>query len=192
MVLCSGSIGIIDGIVPPAAAFLRKSTRLALGSDQAPGNNCNNMFNEMKLTAILNKCKAKDPTVFPAGKVIRMATAEAAKTIGLGDEIGTLEEGKKADLIMIDMSQPALSPVILSPVRNIVPNLVYSARGNEVEMSVIDGRIVMENFKVQTVDEKKVVKEAQEAASKMENEVSELFSGMEDTPLMRMMKNGEL
>ena len=59
-------------------------------------------------------------------------------------------------------------------------------------MSVIDGRIVMENFKVQTVDEKKVVKEAQEAASKMENEVSELFSGMEDTPLMRMMKNGEL
>ena len=90
------------------------------------------------------------------------------------------------------MSQPALSPVILSPVRNIVPNLVYSARGNDVEMSVIDGRIVMENFKVQTVDEKKVVKEAQEAASKMENEVSELFSGMEDTPLMRMMKNGEL
>ena len=192
MVLCSGSIGIIDGIVPPAAAFLKKSSRLALGSDQAPGNNCNNMFNEMKFTAILNKCKAKDPTVFPAGKVLRMATAEAARTIGLGNEIGSLEPGKKADLIMIDMGQPALSPVILSPVRNIVPNLVYSAKGSEVEMSVIDGRIVMENFRVLTVDEKQVVRDAREAASSLEPEVIRHFAGMQDTPLMRMMKDGEL
>jgi 5-methylthioadenosine/S-adenosylhomocysteine deaminase len=192
MVLCSGSIGIIDGIVPPAAAFLRKSSRLALGSDQAPGNNCNNMFNEMKFTSILNKCRAKDPTVFPAWKVLRMATIEAARTIRLDHEIGSLEEGKKADLIMIDMTQPGLSPVILSPIRNIVPNLVYSARGSEVEMSVIDGQIVMENFRLTTVDEKKVVKEAQEAARRMEPAAAELFAGMKDTPLMRMMERGEL
>ncbi|MCR4949755.1 MAG: amidohydrolase [Solobacterium sp.] len=192
MVLCSGSIGIIDGIVPPAAAFLEVSSRLALGSDQAPGNNCNNMFNEMKFTAILNKCKAKDPTVFPAWKVLRMATAESAKAIGLGDQIGTLEAGKKADLIMVDMRQPALSPVILSPIRNIVPNLVYSARGNEVEMSVIDGRIVMENFKVLTVDEASVVREAQEAADRIAEQAADLFKGMEDTPLMQMMAAGKL
>ena len=192
MVLCSGSIGIIDGIVPPAAAFLSVSERLALGSDQAPGNNCCNMFNEMKFTAILNKCKAKDPTVFPAGKVLRMATIESARTIGLGDEIGSLEPGKKADLIMIDMSHPSLCPVILSPVRNIVPNLVYSAKGNEVEMSVIDGKVIMENYHLCTVDEKLVVADAQAAASAMEAKTAEHFAGMEDTPLMRMMKNGEL
>ena len=192
MVLCSGSIGIIDGIDPPAAEFLEVSSRLALGSDQAPGNNCSNMFNEMKMTAILNKCRAKDPTVFPAGKVLRMATIESARTIGLGDETGSLEPGKKADLIMVDMTQPALSPVILSPVRNIVPNLVYSAKGSEVEMSVIDGKIVMENFRVLTVDEKEVVREAQQAASSMEGEVSELLSGMADMPLVRMTENGEI
>ena len=62
---------------PAAAQFLSVSERLALGSDQAPGNNCNNMFNEMKFTAILNKCKARDPAVFPAWKVLRMATIEA-------------------------------------------------------------------------------------------------------------------
>ena len=192
MVLCSGSIGIIDGIVPPAASFLKKSSRLALGSDQAPGNNCNNMFNEMKFTAILNKCKAKDPTVFPADRVLRMATIESARTIGLGDEIGSLEPGRKADLIMIDMSHPALSPVILSPVRNIVPNLVYSAKGSEVEMSVIDGKIVMENYTVLTVDEKEAVREAQAAASAMEPLVREHFKGMEDTALMQKMKRGEI
>ena len=192
MVLCSGSIGIIDGIVPPSAAFLRKSSRLALGSDQAPGNNCSNMFNEMKFTAILNKCKAKDPTVYPAWKVLRMATIESAKTIGLGHEIGSLEKGKKADLIMINMSDPALCPVILAPVRNIVPNLVYSAHGNEVEMSVIDGRIIMEDRKVLTVIEEEAVCEAQKAAERIAAQAAVIFEDMKDTPLMKMMERGEL
>ena len=192
MVLCSGSIGIIDGIVPPSAAFLRKSSRLALGSDQAPGNNCSNMFNEMKFTAILNKCKAKDPTVYPAWKVLRMATIESAKTIGLGHEIGSLEKGKKADLIMINMSDPALCPVILAPVRNIVPNLVYSAHGNEVEMSVIDGRIIMEDRKVLTVNEEEAVREAQKAAERIAAQAAVIFEDMKDTPLMKMMERGEL
>ena len=79
MLLCSGSIGLIDGIVPPALEFLNVSNKLALGSDQAPGNNCSNMFNEMKLTAILNKCRCKDPKVFPAWKVLRLATIEGAR-----------------------------------------------------------------------------------------------------------------
>jgi 5-methylthioadenosine/S-adenosylhomocysteine deaminase len=146
----------------------------------------------MKFTAILNKCKAKDPAVFLAWKVLRMATIESARTIGLGDEIGSLEEGKKADLIMIDMRQPALCPVILSPIRNIVPNLVYSAKGSEVEMSVIDGKIIMENFKVLTVDEETVVREAQEIASGLEAEAAALYENMKDTPLMKMMERGEL
>jgi len=66
MALCSGSIGIIDGIVPPSKAFRDAGGLVALGSDQACGNNCNNVFNEMKLTALLNKCKYRDPTVMPA------------------------------------------------------------------------------------------------------------------------------
>lgn len=191
MVLCSGSIGIIDGIVPPASDFLEVSDRLALGSDQAPGNNCNNMFNEMKFTAILNKCKAKDPTVFPAWKVLRMATIESAKAIGLGEEIGSLCAGKKADIILVDMTQPALCPMILKPIRNVVPNLVYSAKGSEVETVIIDGKVVMENFRLLTLDEKQAVQRANNAAKKVSDLAAEKFNTM-DTPLKAMMENGQL
>ena len=192
MILCSGSIAIIDGIVPPAAEFLEVSDRLALGSDQAPGNNCNNMFNEMKFTAILNKCKAKNPAVFPAGKVLRMATIEAARAIGLGSEIGSIEPGKKADLLMIDMTQPCLSPVIMQPVRNIVPNLVYSAKGSEVELVMVDGRVLVEDFRVLSVDEKQVVRDAQEAAERVCRAAQEPFSKIPESRLHAMMKNQEL
>lgn len=192
MILCSGSIAIIDGIVPPAAEFLEVSDRLALGSDQAPGNNCNNMFNEMKFTAILNKCKAKNPAVFPAGKVLRMATIEAARAIGLGSEIGSIEPGKKADLLMIDMTQPCLSPVIMQPVRNIVPNLVYSAKGSEVELVMVDGRVLVEDFQVLSVDEKQVVRDAQEAVERVCLAAQEPFSKIPESRLHAMMKNQEL
>lgn len=192
MVLCSGSIGLIDGVVPPAAAFLRKSRRLALGSDQAPGNNCNNMFNEMKLTAILNKCKAQDPTVFPAWQVLRMTTIEAAKAIGLGDEIGSLEKGKKADIIIVDLTKPCLSPIIDHPVRNVVPNLVYSAKGSEVEMVIVDGKVLIDDFKVLSVDETRVVRDAQEAADQVALSAVSVFQQIPETPLRNMMKNDQL
>lgn len=192
MVLCSGSIAIIDGIVPPAAAFLEKSSRLALGSDQAPGNNCNNMFNEMKFTAILNKCKVRDPTVFPAWKVLRMATVEAARAIGKGDEIGSLEAGKKADIIMLDFTQPSVAPIITRPIRNIVPNLVYAARGGEVEMVLVDGEILVEDFKVCTVDENKTVREAQESAERIGRKAEKQFGKIWKTPLKTMMDREQL
>jgi len=124
MALCSGSIGIIDGIVPPARAFREAGGLVALGSDQAAGNNCNNIFNEMKLTALFNKIKARDPEVMPAWEVLRMATIEGAQAIGLGDEIGSLQTGKQADLILVDLNAPNLTPVLDAPIRTIVPNLV--------------------------------------------------------------------
>lgn len=167
MILCSGSIGIIDGIVPPMAEFLEISEKAGLGSDQAPGNNCNNMFNEMKFTAILNKCKAKNPEVFPAWSVLKLATINAAKAIGLEDEIGSLEKGKKADLIIIDLDKPNLCPVFTDPIRNIVPNLVYSAKGNEVETVIIDGKVIVDNGVLTTIDEKEAIKQANEAAKNL-------------------------
>ena len=133
MALCSGSIGIIDGIVPPSHAYRKAGGMVALGSDQAAGNNCNNIFNEMKLTALFNKIKFRDPTVMPAWEALRMATIEGAQAIGLGDEIGSLEAGKQADLIVVDLTALNLSPVLDAPVRNIVPNLVYAGSGHEVQ-----------------------------------------------------------
>ena len=191
MILCSGSIGIIDGIVPPSAEFLEVSDRLALGSDQAPGNNCNNMWNEMKFTAILNKCKARNPSVYNAGKVLRMTTIDAAHAIGMGDEIGSIKVGKKADVILIDMNEPCLAPLYLAPLRNVVPNLVYSAKGSEVVTSIIDGKIVMEDRKIVTVDEKGIVSNAHKGALEISKRTMDTYPEY-NTPLYKLMMEDEL
>lgn len=164
MALCSGSIGIIDGIVPPAHTFRRAGGLVALGSDQAAGNNCNNIFNEMKLTALFNKIKFRDPTVMPAWEVLRMATIEGAQALGLGAEIGSLEPGKQADLILVDLSAPNLTPVLQAPIRNLVPNLVYAASGHEVSTVMVAGKLLMHQGRVLGVDEAAIRDEAQHQA----------------------------
>lgn len=172
MALCSGSIGIIDGIVPPAHVFRQAGGVVALGSDQASGNNCNNIFNEMKLTALFNKIKYRDPTVMPAWEVLRMATIEGAKAIGLADEVGSLEVDKQADLILVDLSQPNLTPVLQDPIRNIVPNLVYAGSGHEVKTVIVAGRILVQDYQVLVVDEAQVREEAQVQAERVAAQVA--------------------
>lgn len=172
LALCSGSIGIIDGIVPPARAFRAAGGLVALGSDQASGNNCNNIFNEMKLTCLLNKVKARDPTVVPAWEALRMATIEGARAIGLGDQVGSLERGKQADLIVVDLTAPNLSPVLQGPIRNIVPNLVYAGSGHEVKTVLVAGRVLVRNREVLTADEAAVRAEAQVQAEALAERVA--------------------
>ena len=167
MALCTGSIGIISGELPPAEEYMSHGGRVGLGTDQAPGNNCNNLFNEMKFTAILHKYKHSSPTVFPAWKVLRMATIEAAQSMGIAEQVGSLCPGKKADVVIVDLYSPAMSPVLSGPVRNIVPNLVYSASGSEVETVIIDGQVIVENHVLQTVNEAQEVVSANEAAERI-------------------------
>jgi len=157
MIVCPGSIGIIDGIVPPSKVFQDNCGYVALGSDQAPGNNNHNIINEMKLVTLFNKIKYTDPEVMPAWKALRMATIEGAKAIGLGDSIGSLEKGKRADFIAIDLKKPTMLPLYTKPMRNIVPNLVYSARGDEVALSVVDGRIIYSEGKILAIDESEIL-----------------------------------
>jgi 5-methylthioadenosine/S-adenosylhomocysteine deaminase len=167
-VSCPASIGIIDGITPPLALYLASGgTSAGIGSDQASGNNSHNMLVEMKVAALLNKTRHRDPTVLPAWKMLRIATIEGARTIGLGDSIGSLVPGKKADLIILDLRVPHMTPIITTPVRNIAPNIVYSARGDEVETVVIDGKVVMEDRRVLTMNEEEVIEDAQKAATEI-------------------------
>jgi 5-methylthioadenosine/S-adenosylhomocysteine deaminase len=164
MVLCSGSIGIIDGIVPPAKVFQDAGGMVALGSDQAPGNNCHNVINEMKLTALFNKIKYENPEIMPCWKVLRMATIEGAKAVGIGDITGSLEPGKSADLIIVSTKHPAMAPVYSTPMRNLIPNLVYSAQGNEVDTVIAAGKVLVENRKPLTFDLEEIFAEAQKHA----------------------------
>lgn len=172
MALCSGSIGIIDGIVPPAYVFRRAGGLVALGSDQASGNNCNNIFNEMKLTALFNKIKYKDPTIMPAWVVLRMATIEGARAIGLGDQVGSLEPGKQADLILVNLGELNLLPTLTAPIRNIVPNLVYAATGREVTLVMVDGKVLLRDGKILTTEEAAVRAEAQAQAAAVARRVA--------------------
>ena len=191
MALCSGSIGIIDGIVPPARPFKEAGGLVCLGSDQASGNNCNNMFNEMKLTALFNKIKYRDPTVMPAWEVLRMATIEGAQAIGLGQEVGSLEVGKKADLIVVDLTEPNLLPVLDEPVRTIVPNLVYAGTGREVRTVLVDGQILMRDGVMLTIDDRAVREQAQLEAQKVARRVAAdpLHQGL---ALLEPMAQGQL
>ena len=191
LALCSGSIGIIDGIVPPAHAFRQAGGLVALGSDQACGNNCNNIFNEMKLTALFNKIKHRDPTIMPAWRVLRMATVEGASAIGLVHQVGSLEPGKQADVILVDLKELNLSPALEAPIRNIVPNLVYAANGSEVKLAMVAGRVLVENGRILTVEEAAIRAEAQEQAGILARRVASdpLHEGM---ALLQAMKAGQM
>ena len=156
MVVNPASIGIIDGIVCPSMAFQEAGGNCALGSDQAPGNNCHNIIHEMKNVCLFNKIKYQNPEKMPAWRALRMATIEGAKAIGVDDITGSLEAGKQADFIAIDLDYPSMMPVYTYPMRNIVPNMVYSARGQEVALSAVSGKIIMKEQKVLNVDEEAI------------------------------------
>ncbi|GAE27573.1 S-adenosylhomocysteine deaminase [Halalkalibacter wakoensis JCM 9140] len=190
MVVCSGAIGIIRGEVPPACSFLEAGGNVGLGSDQSTGNNCNQMINEMKLTALFNKIKYKNPEVLPAWKVLRMATVEGAKAVGLGDEIGSLEVGKKADIVFVDLTAKTMQPVIKSPMRNHVPNLVYSARGHEVCRVLVNGQTLYENGKYLTVNEEDIVDQCQRFATETTEKVTKEHFRI--TNAYEFMKQGQL
>ncbi len=153
MIVNPASIGIIDGVVCPSVIFQEYGGNVALGSDQAPGNNCHNIIHEMKNVCLFNKIKFGNPEVMPAWKALRMATIEGARAIGLGDDVGSLEIGKKADFISINLNNPSMQPVFTYPMRNIVPNLVYSARGCEVDLSVVNGKIIMKDRVLLNINE---------------------------------------
>ena len=120
-----------------------------------------------------------------------MATVEGARAIGLGDEVGSLEVGKQADLILVDLAALNLSPVLEAPVRNIVPNLVYGASGHEVKTVMVAGKVLMRDRKLLSADEAAVRTEAQAQAEAIGRKVGAdpVHKGM---ALLAAMEAGQL
>lgn len=185
MALCSGLIGLIDGLVPPAHLFRQAGGAVALGSTT------NNIFTEMKLTALFNKIKYQDPTMMPAWDVLRMATIEGARAIGLDHQIGSLEVGKEADLIIVDLSAPNLTPTLLTPIRNLVPNLVYAASGHEVKSVMVAGKLLVEEHQLLTGDESVILAAAQAQAHQLAQRVT-ADPTHKDLVLLDAMAKGKL
>lgn len=164
MISCTNSIGIIDGVVPPAWPMKQAGGIVGLGSDQAPGNNSHNIFSEMRATAMFAKIKAGSPLPMPAWQTLRMATIDGATALGVGDVVGSLEVGKEADLIMLDLTRPPLAPVLLRPARNLAANLVYGETGSNVVLSMVAGKVIYANGEYTNIDRHAVLRDVQAAS----------------------------
>jgi 5-methylthioadenosine/S-adenosylhomocysteine deaminase len=132
---------------------------VCLGTDGPASNNTLDMFETMKVAALLQKLTYMDPSVLPVYETLKMATLNGAKALGLDKKIGSLEVGKKADLILIDLSKPHLKPL-----HNIYANIVYATHGSDVDTVIVDGKILMINRQVKTLDEQAVMEKAEKTA----------------------------
>lgn len=146
----------------PVARLLEKGVNVALGTDGSSSNNNVNMFEEINLAAIINKGANNDPTSIPAMTALNMATKNAAKALGLEKEIGSIETGKKADLIIIDLNKPHFYPM-----HDIVSAMAYSAQASDVETVIINGNIIMENYDIKTIDVEKVYENIEKSVSRL-------------------------
>ena len=140
-----------------------KGITVSLGTDgQGSGSNLD-LFETMKFTALLQKGITKDPTKLPAYEVLKMATINGAKALGL-DEVGSLEEGKKADMIILNVEE-----AVSQPVNNIFSEIVYNIKGTNVETTIINGKILMENRKMKKIDEKSIYEECKRIICRIQN-----------------------
>ncbi len=139
--------------------LMNLGVNVSLGTDGPASNNTLDMFETMKAAALLQKLVYKDPSVLSAYETLKMATINGAKALGLDKNIGSLEVGKKADIVLIDLSKPHLTPL-----HNIYANIVYATRGSDVDTVIVDGKILMENSQVKTLDEQAVMEKVQKTA----------------------------
>ena len=142
---------IADGVAP-VIKLLDRGIVVALGTDGAASNNGQNMFETMKSAVLLQRVHRLDPRLLGAQKVLEMATIDAAQAIGMSDRLGSLESGKLADLILVNMNVPQLVPSV-----GILSNIVYTAPSNAVDLVMVNGQIVFKDRKVVTLDQEKLI-----------------------------------
>ncbi|MFN2576961.1 MAG: 5'-deoxyadenosine deaminase [Pyrinomonadaceae bacterium] len=149
----SSNLKLGSGLARVAEMWARQIP-VSLGADGAACNNRLDMFTEMRTAALLQKL-AHGPEVLPAARVLRMATIDGARAMGLDQDIGSLEMGKRADVIVVDLNR-----IHCSPARDVVSSLVYSAQPSDVHTSIIDGHVVMRAGELMTLDESSVIQDA--------------------------------
>jgi len=160
----TSNMKLASGGVAPIQEMLAEGVPVSLGTDGCSSNNSLDMFLEMKFASLLQKSFRWDASLLPAQKALDMATVDAAKCIGAEKELGSIEPGKKADVVVIDYMRPGLLP--MRP-ENAVANLVYSSASHAVKDTIVDGKFVMKDWKIKTMDEKKFLKSTIATADKL-------------------------
>lgn len=156
----------------PVADLLAKGALVALGTDGPASNNNLDMFEEMRSASFMAKLVGRDPLALNAATMIRMATINGAEALGLEAQIGTLQAGKAADLIVVDLNRPHLTPLY-----DAISHLVYCARGSDVRDAIVNGRPVVRDGRVTTVNEGKLREEALELSSRIARDLGRDIPG---------------
>ena len=149
--------------IAPVPQMLAKGVTVGLGTDGAASNNDLSLWEEMNSAALLHKVAGKGPTLMNSREVLAMATIGGARVLGVGDKIGSLEKGKKADLIIINLNQPHLSPVF-----NYYSHAVYSIDAGDVNDVIIEGKEVLRNRKLITIDEAEMLEDVKRIAAQIQ------------------------
>ena len=167
-VTCPGSNTKLASGIAPISKYLEKGLTIAIGTDGPASNNSLDMFKEMTLLYALQKVTLKDPTALPAFEILKMATVNGAKAMGLVDA-DVLEVGKKADIIEIDLSRPNMQPL-----NNIINNIVYSGSKENIKMTMINGKILYMNGKFLIKERPSTIyKRCQKIGERIERQLAE-------------------
>ena len=152
--------------ITPVVEMLGAGLCLGIGTDGPLSTYRLDMFEVMRQTCFLQRVNQNNSAAFPASAALELATLGGAKALGLADDIGSLEAGKKADIAMINFRQPHLAPLVSGKHSNIVALLVFSCSAADADTVIVDGRVIMKNRKLQFVDEKETVSKVNELAAK--------------------------
>ncbi len=153
---CNAKLG--SGVAP-IAKMIRANVNVTLGTDGGPSNNTYDLIREMRIAAFLQTVTSLDPSIIRAETLLEMATINGARALMIDNLVGSLEQGKRADIIVVSGWKPHMKPL-----NNPVSHLVYSSMGSDVEHVIVDGRLIMFNRKILTFNEEEVLREAEEKA----------------------------
>lgn len=153
--------------IAPVSKLIENGICVSIGTDGASSNNNLDLIEELKTASLLQKVSTLDPKVLDSEESIRMATIKGAEALGLDDEIGTIEVGKKADIILIDTAAANMTPDSSS----LSSNVVYSANGSNVDTTICNGKILMENKKLTTLDEEEIYAKARQAIKELKEAI---------------------
>ena len=153
--------------VAPITAMMTAGITVGIGTDGCASNNNLDLFQEMDSAAKLEKAVRHDPTIMSAQKVLRMATCDGAQVYGLDQRVGVLRPGAAADILLVDLRKPHLTPLY-----NASSHLVYAVNGSDVDTVVIQGRVVMRKRKLLTIDEEEAMDHVRRIAEKVRRTLS--------------------
>ena len=163
----------------PIAEYVAAGVAIGLGTDGAASNNDLDMFEAMRQAAFLQKVTRGDPTAAPATLVLEMATRRGAEAIGMGDRLGQLTPGRRADVIVVDTRAPHLQPMF-----DPIAQLVYAAKGSDVRTTIVNGRVLMHDRVVKTLQAPAVLADAAEDGR--------AGTGGDQVRLLRTVRDGAL